>query len=153
MAILSENVDAAMALWKTYAVRPFGDDALKSLTTDGEHNPGPVLRVFHWIWQTVLWLLTIAPGCLVIVYGASGVRQQRLVTFGRLGRYEHAWRGADAVGWGWIFVGVGFWALGYFCHLKTGLAAVKFLGWAIGIIAGAIGVLVLLRSLPVPSGL
>lgn len=94
----------------------------------------------------MLWLVTVSPGCLMITYGANGILQERLVTIGRFGRDNHVWTGAGAVGWGWIFVGVGFWALGYFSHLKTGYVMVKILGWVLGGIAAVIGVGVFLNE-------
>lgn len=127
------------------------EDMAHSVMPDREHKPSLVRCVFHWCWQTLLWFLAVSPGCLLIAYGASGVFEQRLVTVGRLARYEHVWQGSAAVGWGWMFVGVGFWTLGYFCHLRTGRAIFKYVGWALALVAGAIGVSVLLTRLVTPS--
>lgn len=114
--------------------------------SDGQHGRSLLRRVFRLCRETVLWLLAISPGCLLIAYGANGIRQERLVTIGRFARYERVLQGADAVGWGWIFIGVGFWSLGCFCHLKSGRAVVKYLGWAFAVVLGMIGMSVLLKN-------
>src|SRR5690554_4309790 len=79
-----------------------------------------ICRMLRFMGGSILWLLTLAPGILIIAYGADGILHKRL---GHIGRYKGLTKGVsygdDAVGWGWVFIGVGFWALGQFCALKT----------------------------------
>jgi len=104
-----------------------------------------ILRVFA---NAILWLLTLSPGVLIIAYGANGILHKRLAHAGRFkGLTKGVSYGDDAVGWGWIFVGVGFWALGQFCALKTGRNGFKVTGWVMALGTGGIGVWVLLRRI------
>ena len=88
------------------------------------------------------WLLVCVPGLFMIFYGVVGIYTKRL-TGGRMRTMSY---GDDAVGWGWILVGVGFWALGMGFHLKTGRGIAKLLGWILAGGAVALGVWILLRK-------
>lgn len=75
---------------------------------------------------TFLWLLTLAPGILIIGYGANGILHKRLEHAGRFkGLTQGISYGDNAVGWGWIFIGIGLWALGQGINLKTGRSLLK----------------------------
>ncbi|MCX7826634.1 MAG: hypothetical protein N2689_13890 [Verrucomicrobiae bacterium] len=105
-----------------------------------------VRRIFGFLRNAILWLLTLAPGILIIAYGANGILQKRLTHTGRYkGMTNGVSYGDDAVGWGWVFIGVGFWALGQFCALKTGREWFKFIGWILAIGSGGVGLWVLAR--------
>ncbi len=100
---------------------PEGDDGIIVL---GKHEPQRTFtrRLFHWVGQVILWVLACTPGLLIIAYGVGGVHNERLVG---IGRFKSVSYGGDAVGWGWIFIGIGLWALGQGIDLKTGRSLLK----------------------------
>lgn len=102
----------------------------------------PARHILRWCGKVVVWMLVIAPGVLIVAYGASGIRNERLVG---VGRYKMPSYGENAVGWGWIFVALGFWTLGQFCYLKTSRLLFRFAGWVLAVGACGIGLWVLLR--------
>jgi hypothetical protein len=55
--------------------------------------------------------------------------------------------GEDAVGWGWLFIGVGFWALGQMSYLKVKRPMVKFISWTLAVGAWSVGGWILIRKL------
>ena len=126
------------------------DDAVVVIS-DKAQEPSLKRRVLRLFGEAVAWFLTLTPGVLIIVKGLGGIVEKRLVMSGRF-VYRNVSRGNDAVGLGWILVGVGFWALGQFCYLKTNRTVMKFLGWTFAVIAGVIGVWVLLKGSDNSSG-
>lgn len=126
----------------------FGEEGPVILGSEPPREPRLARRVLRWFGGALLWLLTLAPGSYILLQGVSGIVNKRLA-----GRWNwHVLYGADAVGFGWVTVGVGFWALGQFCYLKTSRIVVKLLGWALAVIAGVIGVWVLVKELAEHSG-
>lgn len=110
----------------------------------GEDDPPKTFlrRILHWFGAVVLWLFALAPGLLIIAYGMSGIRNERLVG---VGRYKSTSYGDNAIGWGWIFITLGFWALGQGWHLKTGRVFPKLLFNILAIGAFIVGIWVLFR--------
>ena len=95
--------------------------------------------------KTFVWLLFLAPGLLMICHGLGAVLNERLVSMGRrsFGRITY---GDDAVGWGWIFLGFGFAALGEMASLLAKRVVIRVIGWILAVGASSIGCWVLLRS-------
>lgn len=109
-----------------------------------DRPPGLFRRVLGWLGQVVLWILAITPGLLIIRYGLGGVITEKLVGVRGANRTSY---GDTAVGWGWIFIAVGFWGLGLMLHLKTGRAGIKYFSWVFTAGAAGIGCWILLQKL------
>jgi len=107
-----------------------------------QREPNLTRRILRWFGGAFLWLLALAPGSYIFAKGVGGKVNKWLA--GR--RNWHVLYGVDAIGFGWVTVGVGFWALGQFCYLKTSRPAVKFVDWTLAVLAGVIGVWVLLKG-------
>jgi hypothetical protein len=100
-----------------------------------------VLRILRCFGQAFLWVLTLTPGLLIMAHGAMGIYRKQM-TGGKMRTTSY---GDDAVGWGWLFIALGFWALGQCCALKTGRDGFKLIGWILAVGTGGVGVWVLLR--------
>ena len=109
----------------------------------GEHEPPKTFfrRTLHWFGEAILWLLALIPPLLIIFYGFVGLRSGQLRTI-RMGRVIS---GDDAIGFSWMFVGIGLWLLGQACYLKTGHLRFRFVGWVLSAGACGVGLWVLLR--------
>ena len=107
----------------------------------GESAPPqtPARRILRWCGEVVMWVLVIAPGVLIIAYGASGIRNERLVGVAAI-KCHLTLRTRSAGG---IFVALGFWTLGQFCYLKTGCLLFRFAGWVFAVGACGVGLWVL----------
>ncbi len=91
---------------------------------EDDEPPKSFLRlIFHWFGEMILWLLAVSPGLLLIFHGAGGVIHKRLLG----GKWVKVMSyGDDAVGWGWLSICIGLWALGQGCFLKIGRPFLKF---------------------------
>ena len=110
----------------------------------GEKEPpkGVWRRIFHWLGEIVTWLLACIPGFLLILHGMGGVVYKRLLG----GKWVKVMSyGDDAVGWGWLSISIGLWALGQGFFLKTGRPVWKFIFNILTGIAFIIGIWFLLR--------
>ncbi|HRT07610.1 MAG TPA: hypothetical protein P5038_12050 [Candidatus Paceibacterota bacterium] len=108
---------------------------------DGRRRRSFLWRILRCLGEAVLWVLTLTPGLLIMTHGAMGIYRKQM-TGGKMRTTSY---GDDAVGWGWMFIALGCWALGQCCALKTGRAAFKSIGWILAVGTGGIGVWVLLR--------
>src|SRR5579884_2870710 len=109
----------------------------------GEHElPKTLLaRIIHWFGEAILWLLACGLPTVIILYGIAGVRSKHLPAW--RGRKESF--GDDAVGFSWMVIGIGIWALGQCFYLKMGRPIFRLLGWLLAAGAFGIGLWILLR--------
>lgn len=119
----------------------FPDDERDVAVADGRRRRGFVWWILRCLGQTALWVLTLTPGLLIMRHGVMGICRKQM-TGGKMRTTSY---GDDAVGWGWLFIAIGFWALGQCCALKTGRAGFKSIGWILAVGTGSVGVWVLLR--------
>lgn len=101
-------------------------------------------KLLHWLREIILWGLSICPGLWIIYYGANGIRHRQLTGLIRTKSTAH---NEEAVAWGWIFIGIGIWALGQGLYLKTEKPFWKLLGLVLALVSAGIGTMVLLRKL------
>jgi len=97
-----------------------------------------------WIWQGLLWILTLLPGALLIDLGAYAIRHKRIIVcVGYI--YDHVIAGPLAVVYGWYWIALGLWAIGYFVGLKTGSKAIRLWCWGLAVLAGLNGIRILIK--------
>ena len=92
---------------------------------------------FHCLKEALVWLLFLAPGLLIVRYGLAGVINEKLASARPRGQWTSF--GDVAVGRGWVFIGVGFWALGEMAYVKTKHGAYRIFGWIFGVGASGMG--------------
>ena len=101
-------------------------------------------RVRAWIWQGLLWALTLLPGVILIENGLYAIRHKRMVVvYGYI--YNRVVTGPSAVGEGWWWIAVGLAALGYFVGLKTGSRTIRLWGWGLAVLAGLNALRILIK--------
>lgn len=117
-------------------------------TGNGRHqrvqSAGAFARwLINGIWSAVVWGLVCGPGVAIIAYGVDGVRTGQL----RGRRWFKSFSyGEEAVGWGWLAIAVGCWALGEGLHLKTGRPVARILMNVLALGTFGVGVCILALS-------
>lgn len=96
--------------------------------------------IIGWIREIFLWCLAISPGLWIVYFGAAGIENQKLVGVMRARSTAY---GEDAVGWGWVFIAIGTWALGQGLYLKTENPVWKRIGLGLACVPFGIGLIVL----------
>jgi hypothetical protein len=118
--------------------------AVRHQITDGvmiveeDNQPASWLgRFLCKVGNFLAWIALCAPGLLIILYGRHVILVERITS----GKYQKTTTyGLEAVGWGWIFVGLGIVVLGECLEIKSERGVFRLLGWVLGVAATVYGV-------------
>lgn len=113
------------------------------LIEENEPPKNMLQRLLKAIGGMIGWGLALTPGLWITIGGAHAIYSERLTA----GKFQSTSIGFEAIGWGWIFVAVGLWALGEGCYLKTERSVFRLTGGGLAIVALIIGVFVLVTGL------
>jgi hypothetical protein len=88
-------------------------------------------RLLCKLGNILVWVAICTPGLLIIFYGKHVIQVERISA----GKFQRTTYGLEAVGWGWLFVGLGIVVLGWGLEIKSERSVFRLLGWVLGVAA------------------